>query len=140
MDPGAGSTPFTFNLRALLVENVQRTKLPDIIEPVTGKPLSGGATFTAATKMAGEGPRSYESLHDSLVYKAQVFANEGEVIRTIYGTNPIPDETITVEWDGMNDAGVSVPGGDAECGMSVTAMLYRGTDPRRRCPDRPSRP
>lgn len=120
--PEFGKTPFDFTLKALVVDDVQATYRPDLIDPVTEEPLSGGATFTAKAYITPSTTDQGEEDDRRLVYKAEIFTNGGEINRIIYGETTLPgagETTITVEWDGKG-SGNSLPGG-TEYGVAFTA-------------------
>lgn len=130
---GAGATPFSFNLKALLVENVEAEYAEDTTDPDTGEVLSNGATFTADLKFIEGKPEGqtnttsqrFEALHRATAYKAEIFEDGGEVVRTLWGHAPVPGAgvtTLTIPWNGESNLGNKVPG-NTVYGIAITAML-----------------
>lgn len=137
-EPGAGSTPFEFTLKSLIVKDIKAAYNPDVPDPETGELYSGGATFTGTAKFlvsdnendVDNSLTGFEGYHARLAYKAQIFRDGGEYVRTIYGSVDLPEanlppplnETITVEWDGKDNYGNPVSA-EERYGIAITAML-----------------
>jgi hypothetical protein len=112
-DPGllVGGTPFSFEIAGLVVEDVVADKKPDVENPVSGQMLSGGAVFRAQTRMLGQSPGEPDYLGQPyrLAWKATVYAEGGDNVRTLYGSGGSPGSEIAVDWDGTDDGGKRVP-------------------------------
>lgn len=134
--PDIGRTPFDFTLKGLVTKEITAVHRPDIIDEVTEQAYSAGAVFQVQLSMLPAGMESTYLFAESrpIAYKAEIFANGGDVVHTMWGQAPAlagDQARLTIDWDGFV-AGGQRAAGDTAYGVRLTSMLdeARAAEPK----------